>query len=67
MWTPGGWRRWDFAFVVGNIYDAMMASALIRALPDEVRYVLGNRHNNDEVGQVHTAAMGLAEAPLCRH
>lgn len=37
-----------------NTYDAAMAPALIRELPPEVRYVLGDRHYNDDAGEVLT-------------
>jgi len=40
---------------VANTYDAKVAPALIRQLPPDVRYVLGDRHYNDEEGEVHTA------------
>jgi hypothetical protein len=39
---------------VANTYDATIAPALIRELPPEVRYVLGDRHYNDEAGEVLT-------------
>lgn len=39
---------------VANTYDAHVAPALIRQLPTEVRYVLGDRHYDDEANQVHT-------------
>jgi len=37
---------------VANTYDATIAPALIRELPFEVRFVLGDRHYNDEADQV---------------
>lgn len=37
---------------VANTYDASVAPALIRKLPPEVRYVLGDRHYNDDAGEV---------------
>jgi len=40
---------------VANTYDAKLAPALIRQLPTEVRYVLGDRHYDDEADEVHTA------------
>jgi len=40
---------------VANTYDAKIAPELIRELPAEVRYILGDRHYNDEDGQVQTA------------
>lgn len=40
---------------MANTYDAQVAPALIRELPAEVRYVLSDRHYNDEEGLVHTA------------
>ena len=39
---------------VANTYDASVAPALIHELPPEVRYVLGDRHYNDEAGEVLT-------------
>ena len=40
---------------VANTYDASMAPALIRQLPEEVRFVLGDRHYHDEDDQVFHA------------
>jgi hypothetical protein len=40
---------------VANTYDATVAPTLIWELPPEVRYVLGDRHYDDEEGKVHTA------------
>lgn len=37
---------------VANTYDAAVAPTLIRELPPEVRYVLGDRHYNDDAGEV---------------
>jgi len=37
---------------VANTYDASVAPALIQQLPFEVRYVLGDRHYNDEDREV---------------
>ena len=37
---------------VANTYDAKIAPALIRELPSEVRYVLGDHHYNDDEGEV---------------
>lgn len=48
------WLPLAAELTVANTYDATVAPALIRELPIEVRYVLGDRHYNDEAGQVHT-------------
>lgn len=48
------WLPLAAELTVANTYDAHVAPALIRQLPTEVRYVLGDRHYNDEAGQVHT-------------
>ena len=40
---------------VANTYDAKIAPALIRQLPGEVRYVLGDHHYNDEADEVWAA------------
>ena len=39
---------------IANTYDATVAPNLIRELPFEVRYVLGDRHYNDEENKVFT-------------
>lgn len=49
------WLPLAAELTVANTYDAKVAPALIRELPAEVRYVLGDRHYNDEAGEVHTA------------
>jgi hypothetical protein len=49
------WLPLAAELTVANTYDADLAPALIRQLPAEVRYVLGDRHYNDEANQVHTA------------
>jgi hypothetical protein len=49
------WLPLAAELTVANTYDAHLAPALIRQLPAEVRYVLGDRHYNDEAGQVHLA------------
>jgi len=49
------WLPLAAELTVANTYDAKVAPALIRELPFEVRYVLGDRHYDDEEGQVHTA------------
>ena len=49
------WLPLAAELTVANTYDATVAPALIRELPAEVRYVLGDRHYNDEARQVHTA------------
>lgn len=49
------WLPLAAELTVANTYDAHVAPALIRQLPAEVRYVLGDRHYNDEAHQVHTA------------
>ena len=66
----GWWYGWKLHFACGvtgfrlplaaeltvaNTYDAKVAPTLIRQLPAEVRYVLGDRHYNDADGKVHTA------------
>ena len=40
---------------IANTYDATVAPNLIRELPFEVRYVLGDRHYNDEENKVFTS------------
>jgi len=49
------WLPLAAELTVANTYDATIAPALIRELPSEVRYVLGDRHYDDEADQVHTA------------
>ncbi len=49
------WLPLAAELTVANTYDAKVAPALIRQLPVEVRYVLGDRHYNDADGEVHTA------------
>jgi hypothetical protein len=49
------WLPLAAELTVANTYDAKVAPALIRELPAQVRYVLGDRHYNDEEGEVHTA------------
>ena len=49
------WLPLAAELTVANTYDAKVAPDLIRELPAEVRYVLGDRHYNDEAGLVHTA------------
>lgn len=49
------WLPLAAELTVANTYDATIAPALIRELPAEVRYVLGDRHYDDEDNQVHTA------------
>jgi hypothetical protein len=49
------WLPLAAELTVANTYEAKVAPALIRELPAEVRYVLGDRHYDDEDGQVHTA------------
>jgi len=49
------WLPLAAELTVANTYDAKIAPALIRELPAEVRYVLGDRHYDDEEDQVHTA------------
>jgi len=49
------WLPLAAELTAANTYDATVAPALIRELPAEVRYVLGDRHYNDEEGLVHTA------------
>ena len=49
------WLPLAAELTVANTYDAHMAPALIRQLPTDVRFVLGDRHYNDEAGQVHTS------------
>ena len=46
------WLPLAAELTVANTYDAKMAPALIRELPPEVRYVLGDHHYNDEEGEV---------------
>ena len=46
------WLPLAAELTVANTYDATIAPALIRQLPQEVRFVLGDRHYNDEEGQV---------------
>lgn len=46
------WLPLAAELTVANTYDAKMAPALIRQLPAEVRYVLGDHHYNDEAGEV---------------
>lgn len=40
---------------VANTYDAKVAPALIRQLPSEVRFILGDRHYHDDEAEVLTA------------
>ena len=49
------WLPLAAELTVANTYDGHVAPALIRQLPAEVRYVLGDRHYDDEANQVHTA------------
>ena len=49
------WLPLAAELTVANTYDAKIAPALIRELPAEVRYILGDRHYHDEAGEVHTA------------
>ncbi len=49
------WLPLAAELTVANTYDAHVAPALIRQLPAEVRYVLGDRHYDDEAHQVHSA------------
>ena len=49
------WLPLAAELTIANTYDAKIAPALIRELPPEVRYVLGDRHYSDEAGEVHTA------------
>jgi len=49
------WLPLAAELTVANTYDAKIAPALIRQLPAEVRYVLGDRHYDDQANQVHTA------------
>ncbi len=49
------WLPLAAELTVANTYDARLAPALIRQLPAEVRYVLGDRHYDDQAHQVHTA------------
>ena len=49
------WLPLAAELTVANTYDAHSAPALIRQLPAEVRYVLGDRHYNDENNLVYTA------------
>jgi hypothetical protein len=46
------WLPLAAELTVANTYDAKMAPALIRELPLEVRYVLGDHHYHDEEGKV---------------
>ena len=46
------WLPLAAELTVANTYDAKVAPALIRQLPAEVRYVLGDRHYNDDEGLV---------------
>lgn len=46
------WLPLAAELTVANTYDAKMAPALIRELPLDVRYVLGDHHYNDEEGEV---------------
>lgn len=49
------WLPLAAELTVANTYDAKIAPALIRQLPAEVRFVLGDRHYNDDEGEVLTA------------
>lgn len=49
------WLPLAAELTVANTYDAHVAPDLICQLPAEVRYVLGDRHYDDEANQVHTA------------
>lgn len=46
------WLPLAAELTTANTYDAKMAPALIRELPLDVRYVLGDHHYNDEDGEV---------------
>jgi hypothetical protein len=46
------WLPLAAELTIANTYDAKIAPALIRQLPTEVRYVLGDHHYNDEEGEV---------------
>lgn len=48
------WLPLAAELTVANTYDAKIAPALIRQLPAEVRFVLGDRHYNDDEGEVLT-------------
>ena len=37
---------------VANTYDAVIAPRLLEPLPDDIRYILGDRHYRDEEGRV---------------
>lgn len=47
------WLPLAAELTVANTYDGHIAPALIRQLPAEVRYVLGDRHYDDEADQIH--------------
>ena len=49
------WLPLAAELTVANTYDAKMAPALIRQLPPEVRFVLGDRHYHDDEGLVLSA------------
>jgi hypothetical protein len=49
------WLPLAAELTVANTYDADLAPALIRQLPAEVRFILGDRHYKDEAAQVQTA------------
>jgi len=49
------WLPLAAELTVANTYDARVAPALIRQMPTEVRYVLGDRHYDDQANQVHAA------------
>lgn len=49
------WLPLAAELTVANTYDAKVAPILIRQLPPEVRFVLGDRHYNDDEAEVLTA------------
>ena len=53
--TTSFWLPLAAELTVANVYDATIAPALIRQLPAEVRYVLGDRHYHDADGNVENA------------
>lgn len=48
------WLPLAAELTVANTYDAKIAPALIRELPTEVRYILGDQHYKDEADEVLT-------------
>ncbi|MEM7031207.1 MAG: transposase [Chloroflexota bacterium] len=49
------WLPLAAELTVANTFDATVAPQLIRQLPAQVRFVLGDRHYDDKEGHVHTA------------